>query len=192
VKKPDADYYRLPRKNIIFGKWIKYSRWWPDYNIRFFKKGKVSWNEIIHSVPMTNGKGTDLEAKEKNAIVHYHYRSVEQYIERMNRYTSEHAKLLIKEGYRFSWRDIIQKPMSEFLSRYFQGEGYKDGVHGLALAGLQALSELVMYLKVWEKGGFEARSLKVRKVVNEMKEVESELHYWQADLLIKNGGGLAQ
>ncbi len=31
-----ADYYRLPRKNIIFGKWIKHSRWWPDYNIRFF------------------------------------------------------------------------------------------------------------------------------------------------------------
>jgi len=65
----DADYYRIPRKNIIFGKWVKHSRWWPDYNIRFFKKGSVSWNEIIHSVPSTTGKGLDLEPKEENALV---------------------------------------------------------------------------------------------------------------------------
>ncbi|MBI4157482.1 glycosyltransferase family 2 protein, partial [Candidatus Woesebacteria bacterium] len=26
------DYFRIPRKNFIFGKWIKHSRWWPDYN----------------------------------------------------------------------------------------------------------------------------------------------------------------
>ena len=30
--------FRIPRKNIIFGKWMKHSRWWPDYNIRLFKK----------------------------------------------------------------------------------------------------------------------------------------------------------
>ena len=24
------DYYRIPRKNIIFGKWIKHTGWWPE------------------------------------------------------------------------------------------------------------------------------------------------------------------
>ena len=47
VKNPSANYYRLPRKNLIFGKWVKHSRWWPDYNIRFFQKEFVSWSEII-------------------------------------------------------------------------------------------------------------------------------------------------
>src|SRR3989304_5858919 len=51
--KEDADYYRLPRKNIVFGSWLRDSRWWPDYNIRHFKKGKVIRNQVIHSVPMT-------------------------------------------------------------------------------------------------------------------------------------------
>src|SRR3990167_405928 len=32
--------YEIPRKNIIFGKWIKHSIWWPDYNLRLFRKGK--------------------------------------------------------------------------------------------------------------------------------------------------------
>ncbi|MBM3205368.1 glycosyltransferase family 2 protein [Candidatus Shapirobacteria bacterium] len=150
----DLTYFRLPRKNIIFNKWIKHSRWWPDYNIRFFKKGHIRWSEKIHSVPLTRGEGKDLEAKEANAIVHYHYQGIAQYLERMNRYTQVQAQELVESGYKFKWSDIIRKPMGEFLSRFFAGEGYKDGLHGLTLALLQTFSELIKYLKVWEKESF--------------------------------------
>jgi len=190
INNPKADYYRIPRKNIIFGKWIKHSRWWPDMNIRLFKNGHVSWNEIIHSVPITQGVGADMEAKEENTIIHYHYENVEQYIERMNRYTTEHAKNMIAEGYNFDWTDLIRKPTNEFLSRYFQGEGYKDGLHGLALALLQALSEFVKFLKIWQLKGFVVEHVDIEKVVNEMKEVEGDIHYWESDTLLKEVGGL--
>lgn len=192
VQKPKADYYRLPRKNIIFGKWIKHSRWWPDYNIRFFRKEFVSWSEIIHSVPITQGKGLDLQAREDLAIIHYHYDSIEQFVERMNRYTGEHAKLRIKDGYKFKWQDLIRKPTEEFLGRYFSGEGYKDGIHGLALASLQAFSELVLYLKIWQKKGFEEGKTQIKGVIEEMKDAETDIHYWQADTLLKSGGGIIQ
>ena len=192
VKNPTANYYRLPRKNIIFRKWMKHSRWWPDYNIRFFQKEFVSWSEVIHSVPMTQGKGLDLPAKEDLAIIHNHYESIEQYIERMNRYTKLQAKGLIKDGYEFSWKDVIVKPASEFLSRYFAGEGYKDGLHGLALASLQAFSELVLYLKIWQSEKFKEQEINVKKVIKTMKKQESDLHYWQADALLKSGGGVIQ
>ncbi len=191
VKKPGADYYRLPRKNIIFSKWVKHSRWWPDYNIRFFKKGNVSWSEVIHAVPMTTGKGIDLEAKEGNAIVHYHYDSIDEYLKKMTRYTTQHAKLKIKEGYQFKWRDLVRKPVSEFLSRYFFGRAYRDGIHGLALSGLQALSEFVLYLKIWEfQKKFKERSISLGKVINLMKQTEKEFHYWQADAQVAEGAGL--
>jgi glycosyltransferase involved in cell wall biosynthesis len=52
VKSDSADYVRIPRKNIIFGQWIKTSHWWPDYVYRFFKKGHVEWDEKIHSIPL--------------------------------------------------------------------------------------------------------------------------------------------
>jgi glycosyltransferase involved in cell wall biosynthesis len=188
VKNPKADYYRIPRKNIIFGKWVKHSRWWPDYNIRFFKKGNVAWNEVIHSVPMTQGSGTDIEAKEKNAIVHYHYETVEQFIGRLNRYTTEHSKILVERGYKFDWKDLIKKPSQEFLSRYFFGEGYKDGLHGLVLAALQAFSEFVLYLKVWQVEDFNTPDINIKTVVGEMKNAEKDMHYWQADSLYKETG----
>lgn len=175
-----ADYVTIPRKNIIFGKWIINSRWWPDYSVWFFKKGKVTWGDEIHSVPQTTDRGLDLPAEEKYAIVHNHYVNVEQYIERMNRYTSVQAKEKIKEGYEFDWRDLIAKPTSEFLSRYFFGKAYKDGVHGLALSGLQAVSEFVIYLKTWS---MKEKKVPVGKVIRQMRKSEKEFHYWQGDAI---------
>jgi len=190
LKNPKADYFRIPRKNIIFGKWMKYSRWWPDYNIRLFKKGSVSWNEVIHAVPMTQGVGGELEAKEELAIIHHNYDSIEQFIERMNRYTSQHANLRVLEGYKFSWKDIIAKPANEFFSRYFFGEGYKDGLHGLALSLLQGFSELTLYLKIWQKEKFIEKALNISDVNSLMRDEEKELHYWQGDSQFKESGKL--
>lgn len=190
--KSDADYFRLPRKNLVFGKWLKHSRWWPDHNIRFFRKGYVSWSEIIHGVPTTQGKGLDLPSDEKYAVTHYHYESISQYLSRLDRYTSVQAKNKFGQGIKFHWRDLITKPTNEFLSRYFFGKGYNDGLHGLAISLLQAFSELTLYLKLWEIYKFEDKDLDVHDVVKTLKETEKDLFYWQADTLHKEGGGFIE
>lgn len=181
----DPSFYRLPRKNIIFSKWIKSSRWWPDFNIRFFQKGSVSWTEIIHDVPITTGIGRDLGAKEELAIIHHHYDSIEKFLLWSNRYAESRAMALRKSGYHFSWRDLIKRPMRDFLSRFFFGEGYKDGVHGLALSLLQGFAELMVYAKAWEQEGFYQQDLKVAEVKKEIERGEKELSYWVADSLLK-------
>lgn len=180
-----ADFYRIPRKNIIFGKWIKYTRWWPDYNIRFFKKGTVSWSEVIHSVPETKGEGQDLPAQEKFAIIHHNYNSISQYLERLVRYTDIQAKEKTKSGYNFSWKDLISKPTGEFISRFLVSEGYKDGVHGLALSLLQAVSELVLYLKVWELQKFKEENLNPEGIKDELTKSAKEIDHWMVQTGIK-------
>jgi len=178
IKHPQADYFRIPRKNIIFGKWIKHTNWWPDYNVRFFKKGFVSWNEVIHSIPMTQGKGIDLPEKEEYAIIHKSYKTISNYFEKILRYTDAQRDNLLNAGYVFSWKDLIKKPLAEFLSRYFASEGYKDGVHGLALSLLQSFSELTLYLKVWEKQGFDDKNLKKAEIKKELNKGTSDLKWW--------------
>jgi len=170
------DYVLIPRKNIIFGKWIQYSRWWPDYLVRFFKKGKVSWRDKIHSEPIAKGKEFKLSASEENAIIHHHYFSLNQYLERMIRYSQIQAEELVTEGYQFVWSDLIKKPLGEFLSRFFAGEGYKDGVHGLILAFLQAFSVFLVYAFVWEKKGFEKEE--ISGVFNEIEKSLKEIKFW--------------
>ncbi len=153
LTKSHFSYYQIPRKNIIFGKWIQHSRYWPDFLIRFFKKGSLSWPVEIHKQPTPLGQGKKLEGEEY-AIIHHHYGSISEYLSRLDRYTNFQLQKLGKAGYRFSWIDLINRPTDEFISRFYAGQGYKDGIHGLALALLQSFSELVLYLKAWEKDKF--------------------------------------
>ena len=178
LKDPKADYYRIPRKNIIFGHWMKYARWWPDYNIRLFKKGAVSWNEIIHAVPMTQGKGGEIESKEELSIIHYNYSGIDDYLEKMIRYSKIQSEDLIKSKYKFDWKDLINKPVNEFLSRYFAGQGYKDGLHGLVLSLLQAFSEFVVYVRVWGKDGYPEKEIGKSEVEGVFDKNIHDIEWW--------------
>ena len=171
-----TDYVSLPRKNIIFGKWMEHSRWWPDYLVRFFKKGKVVWSDRIHQPPETSGKEFKLDAIEQNAIIHYNYNTLDQYLERMVRYSRIQSVQLQENGYNFNWCDLIRKPTSEFLSRYFAGEGYKDGLHGFCLALLQSLSEFLVYIRVWESQKF--KEVEEAEIVNEVNKAANEADFW--------------
>ncbi|MCX6704287.1 MAG: glycosyltransferase family 2 protein [Candidatus Woesebacteria bacterium] len=155
------------------------------------KISQILKNPKAHAVPMTQGTGGEVEAKEEFAVIHHNYDSIEDYLARMNRYSSEHAILKVKEGYKFSWKDLIIKPLNEFLSRYFFGEGYKDGLHGLALSLLQAFSELTVYLKIWQKDKFTDQNPKLNEVISVIREEGKNLHYWESDALFKESGNLS-
>lgn len=171
-------FVEVPRKNIIFGKALKGAMWWPDYNIRLFKKEAVSWSSKIHSKPKTVGQGLILSPLDNYAIIHNHYNSVSQFIQRMDRYTSVQAKELKDSGYQFDWKDLIKKPLGEFLSRFYANRGFDDGLHGLALSLLQAFSHLVMYLKTWEKEEFSSKQLKFEELNKTLRESGSEVDHW--------------
>ena len=173
-----ADYYRVPRKNLIFGEWIKSEHWWPDYVYRLFRKGRITWEDTVHSIPFTKGKGEDVPAKEDLAIVHHNYDSISQFIDRQNRYTDFQAKELINQGYSFAWSDVVTKPTSEFLRQYFARKGYTQGLHGLALALLMAFSEATLYLKLWQQSGFVPVEVRLGQLVALGKEQQHQTKWW--------------
>lgn len=185
-KHAQKSFFRIPRKNIIFGKWIKHAYWWPDYQIRFFKKESVSWSDKIHSVPLTRGEGFDLESKEENAITHYNYQTLTQFIERLNRYTNIQSKELYISGYKFHWTDLIRRPTQEFLSRFFEGQGYKDGLHGLVLSLLQSMSMILLYAKVWELDGFDETKINIDELKKEFSERNRQENYWLIEEKLKS------
>lgn len=183
-----ADFVRIPRKNLIFGQWTQHSRWWPDYNIRFFKKDSVEWQSEIHSIPITTGTGINLEADETLAIQHHHYGTIDEYCQRAFRYSTQQSKELINSGYKFDVKDLIGKPISEFIGRFFAGDGYKDGLHGLILAFLQMFSVMLIYLKVWQHEGHEPQKTGTFTPIWQKLFLEKfkELRYWYFTVLIQS------
>ena len=177
-KMKQIDYVRIPRKNLIFGHFMQASMWWPDYNIRFFKKGKIKWGDKIHRPPQAFGQGLDLPADEKYALIHHNYETISQFLQRMDRYTTIQAEEFKKEGKKFDWKDLFEKPLNEFLSRFFANKGYKDGLHGLGLSFLQAFSFLVVYLKLWERNKFLEQEIDLNEVENQKNRSGEAIDYW--------------
>jgi len=154
------DYFSFPRKNIIFGKWIEHSRWWPDYQTRVFKKDKVVWSTEIHKQPKTTGKGLLVPAEEELAILHFNYESLDEYLQKTVRYAKAEAQSSITNHSSYTITETIKKTVSEFISRYFAHDGYKDGMHGFVLAILQMFYPFLVYFYIWEK----------RKYTDELEE----------------------
>lgn len=191
-KSTETDYFRIARRNYLFGKWMKHTGWWPDYQVRFFRKGSVEWVEKIHGVPLTKGTGSEIEADEKHSIAHYNYQSIEQFITRLNRYTGISAKELHIQNRKATVRSILEAPLSEFIKRFFAQQGYKDGVHGLALSSLQSFYELIVQLKLWELNEYHPRDISLAEIESYISKEKREKDYWVANELLKQEHSLTQ
>ncbi len=146
------DYLAIPRKNIIFNKWIKHSRWWPDYQIRLIKKDKVFWEKDIdiHKQPELKGNGLFIEPKEELALIHYNYQNLDEYINKALHYAKQEAQQLIRKNKKLTLSQTITNAISEFISRFFANEGYKDGAHGFVLAIFQMFYFFIVFFYYWE------------------------------------------
>jgi glycosyltransferase involved in cell wall biosynthesis len=184
-KDSGIEFYRIPRKNIMFGKWVKHTGWWPDYQIRYFRNGAVSWTDKIHGVPLTRGRGMDLEANENLSIVHYNYQTIEQFIERLNRYSTISAKEIYISNQHFAYPNLLEKPVKEFINRYFVWQGYKDGIHGLGLSLLQAFSESVVYLKLWELENYKEEKIHLRDFEKIISKQFNHVRFWLVSELLQ-------
>ncbi len=176
----EYDYVKIPRKNIIFGKWIEHSQWWPDYQVRFFRKGKVRWSTSIHSQPITSGKELVLEPTEALAIVHHNYENLDEYILKAPRYARAQANEDIADDEPGTFAHYSKKALAEFISRYFAHEGYKDGMHGFTLAFLQMMYNFLVYFYVLEDRKFENihNENMIKNMLQFISSALYEVSYW--------------
>lgn len=182
----NCDYFSMPRKNIIFGKWIRHSRWWPDYQVRLFKKDAVVWLTEIHKQPATSGKEYKVAENESLAIIHYNYESLDEYFSKALRYSKAEASEKIKIS-SYSLTLAVKNALSEFISRFFALDGYKDGMHGFVLAFLQMFYGFLVYFYWWEMKKYP--NLETNKLVSEINTFFAdglfETQYWMNNKEIK-------
>lgn len=182
---PKEGYY-LARKNLIFGKWIKHTGWYPDYQLRLFKNGKGKFPEKhVHEMIIVDGETDYL----KENIVHYNYENIDQFLyKHFFIYAPNEAKDMLNKGYKFNYLDSIRFPFQEFLSRFFAREGYKDGFHGLMLSFFMAFYHFVIFAKIWESQNFKEVEDKdlIDKVNEEFKKADKDAKFWFLNESIKN------
>ncbi|MFA3781440.1 glycosyltransferase family 2 protein [Melioribacteraceae bacterium 4301-Me] len=143
---PKFDSYLIPRKNFFLGKHITSCNWSPDYQLRLFKKNKASvTNRKVHEGYYVEGERGKLKGK----LIHYTHQSIAVTIDKINYYSTLEAQEKFNKK-KVSCLDILIHPFAAFFSHFILRRGFKDGIHGLMVSIIHAMTNILTYMKIWE------------------------------------------
>ncbi|MDQ3704434.1 MAG: glycosyltransferase family 2 protein [Chloroflexota bacterium] len=139
----EAEAYRVPRRNILFGKEVRHTGWSPDYQVRLLRTDRCRYDETqaVHEVPLVDGSTGTL----KHPLIHFNYATWRQFIAKQRSYAPLEARALHAAGHRAHLRSFIGQPAREFKRRFFEYRGYKDGVLGFQLSLGMSAYRLLTY-----------------------------------------------
>ena len=139
--------YKMPRKNHVLGKWVKYGGLYPDWEYRLFRKkyGKW-WNREVHSRIVVPGTIGILDTH----LLHYGMPNISKQLSNLDRYTRYEADELKKRHIKFSFVKWILGPVYIFMKRYFLLQGFRDGWRGLFLAVYASFYIFLSHTKLLE------------------------------------------
>ena len=145
LNNPRKAMFRLIRRNSAFGRDFKYGVLGPDSVVRMFPKNLVEWQGKVHESPAGDLPTITL----KGFLKHYTYTDFEQYISKMNSYSTigaQNNKLKNKKvGIN---KDLVFRPFFAFLKMYVLKKGFLEGWLGFVLCLNYANYTLQKYVKL--------------------------------------------
>ncbi|HUI31823.1 MAG TPA: glycosyltransferase family 2 protein [Candidatus Acidoferrales bacterium] len=141
-----ADGFYIPRRNYFLGRVIRSCGWSPDYQLRLFKKSKTSVTDRhVHEGFAVDGKKDYL----KSELIHYTHSTISGTLDKINEYSALEAQE--KAGrVRMTGAKIFFKPLWAFIQHFIMRRGFTDGVSGLMVSIIHAMTKTQVYMKIWE------------------------------------------
>ena len=152
-----ADGYQIARRTHYQGRWIRGGGWYPDRQLRLFRKSKGRWKQrhIHESVTMEAGarverlKGDLLHYTSENAA--HHHRMIGE------RYAPLAALQMFEDGRRTSVFGVASAGPAAFIRSLILKGGLRDGFAGFTIASFAAHHAFLKHLMLWEKQTTESR-----------------------------------
>src|SRR5688572_14982328 len=149
--KDPADGYEVARRTFYQQRWIRGGGWYPDRQLRLFRKTKGRWKQrhIHESVTMDRGARVDRLAGD---LLHYtmqdaahHHRMIGE------RYAPLAARQMFEEGRRTSVLGVASAGPAAFIRSLILKGGLRDGFAGFTIASFAAHHAFLKHLMLWEK-----------------------------------------
>ena len=152
--KPDnelADGYEIARRTFYQQRWIRGGGWYPDRQLRLFRKSHGHWKprHIHESVEMIPGarverlNGDLLHYTSQNAA--HHHRMIGE------RYAPLAARQMYEEGRRTTVLGVASAGPAAFIRSLLLKGGLRDGFAGFTIASFAAHHAFLKHLMLWEK-----------------------------------------
>jgi len=143
----NCDGYMISRVAYFMGRWIKHTSWYPDWQLRLFKRSSGRWKGgRVHEGFKLRGP----VGKFAGQLNHYTYASISEYLEQLEKFSSLAAQDYNEGGKKARIRHLVVEPPLVFFKNYLLRSGFLDGIPGLVVSILAAASTFFKYLKLWE------------------------------------------
>lgn len=141
--------YSVPRRNVFWGRWVRYGGLYPDWQLRLFARGHGRFVErsVHESVHVAGSVG-----RLRGHLEHRSYRDVGDFLTRADRYSTLAAEEWAAAGVRpRPFLDLVARPLGRFAGMYVMRAGFLDGWRGFLLAVLYGYYVLMRSAKLWER-----------------------------------------
>lgn len=145
-----ADGFFVARRSFYQGRWIRGGGWYPDRQLRLFRKSLGRWEgkHIHESVKMQAGARTETLSGD---LLHYSVRDASHHHQMIGeRYAPLAARQMFEAGRHTSHLKIAAAAPVAFLRSYLLKGGFRDGLAGLSIASFAAHHAFLKHLMLWE------------------------------------------
>ncbi len=140
------DGYLVERKNFFLGRLIRHGGWYPDHEIRLYRKDKGRWEGGLHAKVAIDGRVGTL----KNYYLHTPYNDLSHMIRTVDRYSGAFAEDLNETGRSFRLLNMITRPLFRFVRDYIIKMGFLDGIPGLIIVATTMYYVFMKHARLWE------------------------------------------
>ncbi|MDQ3069991.1 MAG: glycosyltransferase family 2 protein [Acidobacteriota bacterium] len=132
---PAEAAFRLPRMTRHFGRWLRTTDAYPDYQIRLYDRRRARWKRLdVHESIETSGAIGAL----RNDLLHEGDATTAERLEKLRHYARLSAAEMHRRGRRGGVLAMTLHPPAAFLRSYLLRRGFMDGSAGLRVSALQA------------------------------------------------------
>jgi glycosyltransferase involved in cell wall biosynthesis len=138
--------FTVNRRNRYLGREIKYGGWYPDREVRLYRKDRGRWEGGIHAKVSVEGRIGTL----KNYYMHAPYTNTAHQIRTIDRYSEAFAEDLRASGRHFHLLNMITRPLYRFFRDYILKRGFLDGIPGIIIVASTMFYVFMKHAKLWE------------------------------------------
>ena len=139
--------YAIPRRNYIGERWVRHGGWYPSAQLKLFKKSVFRWEEVsVHPRAQSECPWGVLQ----HDLIHYSYRNISDFVEKMNRQTTLEAQKWVADGRRMPFGKALWRSVDRFVRTYVGKQGFRDGLVGFIVAWFASAYQLLSYAKYLE------------------------------------------
>lgn len=138
--------YYIKRRQVFMGKIFKYGDESRRKILRLVGEKSYFTKDAVHEVLVVDGRIGILDGY----MLHDSYSSYQDYIKRLNAYTSLNAEKALQKGKNYSTFQIVLKPKFQFFRKYIINLNFLNGLEGYYWSKLSAYYVFLKCLKVQE------------------------------------------